>query len=67
MVDASLVIALLALLTGFVTGAVFSFAGVPIPAPPSIAGVLGIVGIYLGYKAIDYLGWGYNLIEALGL
>lgn len=67
MVDASLVIALLALLTGFITGAVFSFTGVPIPAPPSIAGVLGIVGIYLGYKAIEYLGWGYDLLGTLGL
>lgn len=67
MVDASLVIALLALLTGFITGAVFSLAGVPIPAPPSIAGVLGIVGIYLGYKLVEYLGWGYDLLGALGL
>lgn len=67
MVDASLIIAVLALLTGFITGAVFSFAGVPIPAPPSIAGVLGIIGIYLGYKAIEYLGWGYDLLGALGL
>ncbi|MFT4882926.1 MAG: XapX domain-containing protein [Natronomonas sp.] len=67
MVDPYFVIAALALLTGFITGAVFSFAGVPIPAPPSIAGVLGIVGIYLGYKVIEYLGWGYNLLGALGL
>jgi XapX domain-containing protein len=67
MVDASLVIALLALLTGFITGAVFSFAGVPIPAPPSIAGVLGIVGIYLGYRVIEYLDVGYDLLGAFGL
>ncbi|WP_336133547.1 XapX domain-containing protein [Natronomonas amylolytica] len=67
MVDASLVIALLALLTGFITGAVFSFAGVPIPAPPSIAGVLGIVGIYLGYKVVEYLDVGYDLLEAIGI
>jgi XapX domain-containing protein len=67
MVDASLVIALLALLTGFITGAVFSFAGVPIPAPPSIAGVLGIVGIYLGYKVVEYLDVGYDLLGTFGL
>jgi XapX domain-containing protein len=60
-------IALLALLTGFVAGAAFAFVGVPIPAPPTVAGVLGIVGIYLGFKVIEYLGVGYDLLGALGL
>ena len=63
--DAS--IAILALLTGLVTGAVFGFLQVPIPAPPEIPGVLGIVGIYLGYKAIEYAGVGVNLLDALGV
>lgn len=67
MVDASILIALLALLTGFIAGALFSFVGVPIPAPPTIAGVLGIVGIYLGFKFVDRLGWGIDLLRALGL
>lgn len=60
-------IALLALSTGFVAGAAFAFVGVPIPAPPTIAGVLGIVGIYLGFKLIEYLGVGYDLLGTLGL
>lgn len=60
-------IAVLALVTGLVTGAVFGFLQVPIPAPPEIPGVLGIVGIYLGYKAIEWAGVGVNLLEALGV
>lgn len=64
---ADVTIALLALLTGFVAGAVFAFVGVPIPAPPTVAGVLGIVGIYLGFKVIEHLGVGYDLLGAIGL
>ena len=60
-------IALLALLTGLVTGAVFGFLQVPIPAPPEIPGVLGIVGIYLGYKAIEWTGvYLPDLLRSLG-
>jgi len=59
--------ALLALSTGFVAGAVFAFLGVPIPAPPEVAGVLGIVGIYLGFKTVEFLGVGVDLLSALGL
>ncbi len=65
--DASLVIALLALSTGFLAGAAFAFVGVPIPAPPTVAGLLGIVGIYLGFKAVEFFGVGYDLLGALGL
>jgi XapX domain-containing protein len=64
MADAS--IAVLALLTGFLAGAVFAYVGVPIPAPPTVSGVLGIVGIYIGFKIIEYLGWGFDLLGALG-
>lgn len=60
-------IAVLALLTGLVAGAVFSFLQVPIPAPPELPGVLGIVGIYLGYKAVERLGVGIDLLSVLGL
>ncbi|WP_101297974.1 XapX domain-containing protein [Halegenticoccus soli] len=45
----------LALATGLITGAVFRFLEVPIPAPPNLAGVMGIVGIYLGYKLVEAL------------
>lgn len=55
------------MLTGITVGALFAFMRVPIPAPPELPGVLGIVGIYLGYKAIQYLGVGYDVLDALGL
>ena len=43
----------LAMVTGIVTGAVFNAVGVPIPAPPNAAGVMGIVGVFLGYKLVE--------------
>lgn len=58
---------LLALLTGLVTGALFKFLGIPIPAPPELPGIMGIVGIYLGYKVVESLGVGVDLLSALGL
>ncbi|OAQ53613.1 XapX domain-containing protein [Natrinema mahii] len=57
----------LALLTGLVTGALFRFLNVPIPAPPELPGIVGIVGIYLGYKLIEYFDLGIDLVETLGL
>lgn len=61
------VVAVLAFLTGLLTGAVFAFFEVPIPAPPNIAGVLGIVGIYVGFKIVDASSFGFDLLGALGL
>ena len=46
----------LALLTGIFAGALFSVIQIPIPAPPNLPGVLGIVGIFLGYKAVEWVG-----------
>ncbi len=40
---------ILSFLTGFITGLIFSFLKLPIPAPQSLAGVMGIIGIFLGY------------------
>lgn len=40
------------LLTGFVCGLVFSLLKLPIPAPGVLAGIAGIIGIFLGYVAI---------------
>lgn len=60
-------LAALALSTGFLAGAAFAMVGVPIPAPPTITGVLGIVGIYIGFKSIEYFDLGYDLAGALGL
>jgi len=56
-----------ATVTGLLTGLVFGFLEVPIPAPPSLAGVMGIVGIFLGYRAMNYLGYGFDLLDALGI
>ena len=60
-------ITVLALLTGLLTGAVFRFLNVPIPAPPELPGVMGIVGIFVGYKLVDYAGVGVDLLETLGI
>ncbi|HYF79389.1 MAG TPA: XapX domain-containing protein [Symbiobacteriaceae bacterium] len=38
-----------ALVTGLIAGFAFAKLKLPIPAPPSLAGILGIVGIFLGY------------------
>ena len=61
------ILAVLAFLTGTLTGAAFAFLEVPIPAPPNVAGVLGIVGIYVGFKLVERAGWSYDLLGALGL
>ncbi|MFB6114619.1 MAG: XapX domain-containing protein [Halodesulfurarchaeum sp.] len=63
----NLTIVSFALLTGLVTGGVFAFLEVPIPAPPNLAGVMGIVGIYLGYIGIETIGTSFDLMAALGL
>ena len=73
------VVALLALLTGFLAGVVLAFVGVPfphpihpvpshpVPAPPRLAGLLGIAGIYPGFGTVEYLGVGFGLLESLGV
>lgn len=43
---------LLPLLTGAITGAVFSLLKLPIPAPPALAGIIGIIGIWLGFAVV---------------
>lgn len=57
----------LSFLTGLLTGALFKFLEIPIPAPPELAGIMGIVGIYAGYRLIEELGWGIDLLGSLGL
>jgi len=42
---------LLALLAGFILGMIFCAIKLPLPAPPALAGVMGIVGIFLGGAA----------------
>ena len=36
-------------ITGAVLGAIFTLVRLPIPAPPTLAGIAGIVGVYVGY------------------
>lgn len=60
-------VSVLAFLTGLLAGAVFAYLQVPIPAPPTVSGVLGIVGIYTGFKLVEYVGAGFDLLGALGL
>jgi XapX domain-containing protein len=42
-------IELKALVTGVLVGVVFAIVKSPIPAPPTIAGILGIAGISFGF------------------
>jgi XapX domain-containing protein len=43
----------LALLAGIIVGIVFKSIKLPLPAPPVMAGIVGIVGIYLGGLIAD--------------
>lgn len=61
------IVSLLALLTGILAGAAFAFIRVPIPAPPELPGLLGIVGIYLGYKFVQWAGVGVDVLGRIGL
>lgn len=40
---------ILALVVGLILGFLFVKLSLPIPAPPVLAGVIGIVGIWLGF------------------
>ncbi|ARW85032.1 hypothetical protein O23A_p4295 [Aeromonas salmonicida] len=46
---------LLAMAAGFIVGLLFSFLKLPIPAPPVLSGVMGIVGVYLGGIAYSWV------------
>ncbi|SHK37580.1 XapX domain-containing protein [Caminicella sporogenes DSM 14501] len=46
---------LIALITGIITGSVFTLAKLPLPAPPTIAGIAGIVGIFIGSKLAEQI------------
>ena len=46
---------LLATLTGIIVGVLFKVLKLPLPAPAVLSGVMGIVGIYLGGKLVDWL------------
>ncbi len=46
---------IIALFTGLIVGFVFALLKLPIPAPPALAGVTGIIGIYLGFKIFQWI------------
>ncbi len=54
MLDEFKIIAL-ALFAGFLVGVIFSAINLPLPAPPQLAGVIGIVGVFLGYKCWTWI------------
>jgi len=47
--------ALYSLMTGIACGAIFQALGLPLPAPPELAGVMGILGIFLGGYIVSTL------------
>ncbi|AEG61919.1 XapX domain-containing protein [Desulforamulus ruminis] len=47
----------LATVTGLAVGLLFARLKLPVPAPSSLTGVMGIVGIFLGYALAIRLGW----------
>ncbi|GAD12876.1 xapX domain-containing protein [Geobacillus kaustophilus GBlys] len=44
----------LSLITGIVVGFLFTLLRLPIPAPPALAGIAGIVGVYLGMRLFQW-------------
>ncbi|MCE4049720.1 MULTISPECIES: XapX domain-containing protein [Bacillaceae] len=55
---------LLALITGFLTGFIFALLKLPIPAPGALPGIIGIVGIYAGFKVyVSLEPWISNLFS----
>ena len=45
-----------AFLTGFAVGVIFKLLKLPIPAPNTWEGVIGIFGIFVGYMVLKSLG-----------
>jgi XapX domain-containing protein len=46
---------ILSTLTGGICGVVFALLKLPVPAPPVLSGVMGIVGLWIGYTLIHNL------------
>lgn len=45
----------LSLVTGLIVGFIFSALKLPIPAPPVLSGILGIVGIWAGSVVFQWI------------
>jgi len=50
-----MITSLLALVVGITVGGIFGILKLPIPAPPELPGIMGIVGIYIGFKLISVI------------
>lgn len=50
-----MIAALEALALGIAFGAIFGATSLPMPAPPTITGVVGILGVTLGFLALRHL------------
>ena len=46
---------LLSLMTGIIFGGIFTLLKLPLPAPGSFAGVLGVLGVFIGYYIINLI------------
>lgn len=46
---------IMSLVAGIILGAVFTLMKLPLPAPPVLSGIIGIVGIYLGGIIITFI------------
>jgi XapX domain-containing protein len=46
---------IMATLTGLAVGVLFSFLKLPLPAPPTLAGVMGIVGMFVGFVIMNHI------------
>jgi XapX domain-containing protein len=44
----------ISLLCGMFVGSLFAFVKLPSPAPQKLEGIVGIIGIFLGYFLVDY-------------
>jgi XapX domain-containing protein len=44
---------LMTTMVGAATGGIFSLFKLPIPAPPVFAGLMGIVGLWIGYAIVQ--------------
>ncbi len=56
------------LLVGLMVGIIFGALDLPIPAPRVFAGVMGIAGIYGGYRLINIVIDNWNsILKSLGL
>ena len=46
---------IIALFAGIIIGIIFNILKLPVPAPGTIQGILGIIGIFIGYETATYI------------